>query len=149
VSRFQDDEGKHNKPTVPISATAAKAIKAKAAAAAARPIKKVAEAKARKKFKAHRILSRIQSRHGVGEEDDDMGGEKAKELEKLMKKGLAKIAKLKRGKRVEKVVARGSAKGRKGRPKGIKGRYKMVDARQRKETRATKRIADKKKNAKR
>ena len=43
------------------------------------------------------------------------------------------------------VVARGLNRGIKGRPKGVKGRYKIVDPRMKKELRAEKRIAKKKK----
>jgi AdoMet-dependent rRNA methyltransferase SPB1 len=48
---FIDDEGKHDRPHKPISKEAADAIKEKLRAYNARPIKKVAEARARKKFK--------------------------------------------------------------------------------------------------
>jgi AdoMet-dependent rRNA methyltransferase SPB1 len=68
--------------------------------------------------------------------------EKANNIAKL----LAKAARKNNERRQPKlVVARGSNKGIKGRPKGVRGRYKIVDARMKKELRATKRIAKKKK----
>lgn len=48
---FLDDEGKHNKPNLPVTKEAMNQLREKIKALNARPIKKVAEAKARKKFK--------------------------------------------------------------------------------------------------
>ena len=45
---------------------------------------------------------------------------------------------------VKVVVAKGVNRGIQGRPKGVKGRYKIVDARMKKEMRALKRIAKRK-----
>ena len=66
--------------------------------------------------------------------------EKADSIQRL----LAKAGKKKMRKPVKVVVAGGANKG-KGRPAGVKGRYKMVDSRMKKETRALKRIAKSKK----
>jgi AdoMet-dependent rRNA methyltransferase SPB1 len=67
--------------------------------------------------------------------------EKADSISKLMSKAVNK----KPRRPVQVVVARGSSRGVKGRPSGVKkGRYKMVDARMRKELRAQKRLAKKK-----
>ena len=49
---FLDDEGSYSKPHRPTTKAAALAIKEKLRALNARPIKKVREAKGRKKFKA-------------------------------------------------------------------------------------------------
>lgn len=96
----------------------------------ARPIKKIVEAKARKKFKAaQRLEKAMKKAEGVNETADMTEREKAKQIEKLMQRGTAKRQK----KEVKVVVAKGAHKGLKGRPKGIKGRYVMVDARMRKE----------------
>lgn len=98
----------------------------------ARPIKKVAEAKARKKMKAAQQYEKaLKKAEGVTETSDMTEREKAKQIEKLMAKGTAKKAK----KEVKVVVAKGAHRGVKGRPKGVKGRYVMVDARMRKEVR--------------
>jgi AdoMet-dependent rRNA methyltransferase SPB1 len=69
---------------------------------------------------------------GVNATADMTEQEKAKQIEKLMRKGAAKG---KQKKEVKVVVAKGAQKGIKGRPKGVKGRYTMVDARMRKEVR--------------
>ena len=59
---FLDDEGKHDKPHKPISKAAADAIKEKLRAYNARPIKKVAEARARKKFKQTQKMEKLKKK---------------------------------------------------------------------------------------
>lgn len=59
---FIDDEGKHDKPHKPITKEAAAAIKEKLRAYNARPIKKVAEARARKKFKQAQKLEKLKKK---------------------------------------------------------------------------------------
>lgn len=133
---FLDDEAKHFIPNIPITKEAVQALRAKQRALDARPIKKIAEAKARKKFKAaQRIEKALKKAEGVTNTSDLTEREKAQQVEKLMRKGLAKGRKKKE---VKVVVAKGVHKGLKGRPKGVKGRYVMVDSRMRKELRARK-----------
>ncbi|KAG8730533.1 AdoMet-dependent rRNA methyltransferase spb1, partial [Ceratobasidium sp. 423] len=128
---FLDDERKHYKPNIPITKEAMAALRAKQRALDARPIKKVAEAKARKKLRAQQRLEKAMKKaEGVNETDDMTEKEKAAQIEKLMSKGMSKG---KKKKEVKVVVAKGVHKGIKGRPKGVKGRYAMVDARMRKE----------------
>ncbi|KAG8732753.1 AdoMet-dependent rRNA methyltransferase spb1 [Ceratobasidium sp. 414] len=135
---FLDDERKHYKPNLPITKEAVAALRAKQRALDARPIKKVAEAKARKKLRAQQRLEKAMSKaEGVVAMDDMTEKEKAAQVEKLMKKGMTSAAK--KRKEVKVVVAKGANRGVKGRPKGVKGRYTMVDARMRKELRAKKR----------
>lgn len=130
-SWFLDDEAKHFIPNVPITKEAVQALRAKQRALDARPIKKVAEAKARKKLKAaQRLEKALKKAEGVTKTSDLTEREKAQQVEKLMRRGLAKGGKKKE---VKVVVAKGVHKGLKGRPKGIKGRYVMVDPRMRKE----------------
>jgi AdoMet-dependent rRNA methyltransferase SPB1 len=125
-----DDEAKHFIPNIPITKEAVQALRAKQRALDVRPIKKVAEAKARKKFKAaQRLEKALKKAEGVTKTTDLTEREKAQQVEKLMRRGLAKNKK----KEVKVVVAKGVHKGLKGRPKGVKGRYVMVDPRMRKE----------------
>lgn len=138
---FLDDEGKHSKPHRPIDAAAAHAIKEKLRALNARPIKKVREAKERKKFKAAQRLEKLRKKSTLLADDDGLSEkDKAQNIASLM----AKAAKKKPKKDVKLVVARGGNRGISGRPKGVKGKYKIVDARLKKDTRAEKRLAKKK-----
>jgi len=68
---------------------------------------------------------------GLSEKD------KARSIEKMM----ARAAKKKPQQKVTLVVARGGNRGISGRPKGTKGKYKMVDARLKKDLRGLKRAA--------
>ncbi|KAL8675023.1 MAG: hypothetical protein Q9168_000618 [Polycauliona sp. 1 TL-2023] len=138
---FLDDEGKHSKPHRPIDAAAAKAIKEKLRALNARPIKKVQEAKDRKKFKAAQRLEKLRKKSTLLADDDGLSEkDKAQNIASLMSKAAKKRPK----KEVKLVVARGGNRGISGRPKGVKGKYKIVDARLKKDTRAEKRLAKKK-----
>ncbi|KAL5535582.1 SPB1 [Sanghuangporus sanghuang] len=135
---FLDDETKHYKSNLPVTKEAVEILRARQRALNARPIKKVAEAKARKKFKAMQKLQKaMKNAEGVNESTDMSEREKAQQIQKLMLKGLAKATQKKS--EVKVVVAKSAHKGLKGRPKGVKGRYRMVDARGKKELRAKKR----------
>ncbi|EGN97498.1 hypothetical protein SERLA73DRAFT_110750 [Serpula lacrymans var. lacrymans S7.3] len=134
---FLDDESKFYRPNIPVTKEAVAALRARQRALDARPIKKVAEAKARKKFKAaQRVEKAMKKAEGVNATSDMTEREKAQQIEKLMKKGMSKK---KEKKEIKVVVAKGAHKGLKGRPKGVKGRYTMVDSRMKKEVRAKKR----------
>ncbi|GKU00319.1 et-dependent rrna methyltransferase spb1 [Fusarium langsethiae] len=140
---FVEDESRHDKLQKPISKAAAQAIKEKMRAFNARPIKKVREAKARKKFKAAQQLEKLKKKSDMLNNDENMTEkEKAESIGRLM----ARAQKKKPTKQAAKlVVARGLNRGIKGRPKGVKGRYRIVDPRMKKELRAQKRISKKKK----
>jgi AdoMet-dependent rRNA methyltransferase SPB1 len=139
---FLDEEGKHSKPNKPISKAAAAALKQKMRAINARPIKKVMEAKGRKKLKTAQRLERLRKKSSLLEEDDGLSErDKSQEIQNLM----AKAAKKKPKKEVKLVVAKGTNRGISGRPKGVKGKYKIVDARMKKDLRAQTRQAQKKK----
>ncbi|KAI1005662.1 AdoMet-dependent rRNA methyltransferase [Podosphaera aphanis] len=139
---FLDDEGRHDKPHRPITAAAARAIKEKLRALNARPIKKVREAKDRKKFKAAQRLEKLRKKSALLQDEEGMTEkEKAQSIMKLM----SKAAKKKPKQQVKVVVARGGNRGIAGRPRGVKGKYKIVDARLKKDIRAQKRLAKKKK----
>ncbi|KAJ7706073.1 Spb1 C-terminal domain-containing protein [Mycena rosella] len=145
---FLDEEAKFYKPNLPVTKEAMAALRAKQRALDARPIKKVAEAKARKKFKAAQRLDKAMKKaEGVNETSDISERDKAQQIEKLMRKGLSSGQKVKKDIKV--VVAKGAHKGLKGRPKGVKGRYTMVDSRMKKEVRAKKRTEKANKKRKR
>ncbi|KAF9460792.1 Spb1 C-terminal domain-containing protein [Collybia nuda] len=147
-SWFLDDESKFYKPNLPITKEAVAALREKQRALDARPIKKVAEAKARKKFKAHQRLEKAMKKaEGVNSTADMSEREKAQQIEKLMRKGISSGQKSKKD--IKLVVAKGVHKGIKGRPKGVKGRYTMVDSRMKKELRAKRRTEKANKKRKR
>ena len=138
---FLDDENRHSKLNRPISAVGAAAIKEKLRALNARPIKKVREAKDRKKYKAAQKLEKLKKKsalladeEGVSEKDKSMN------ITKMM----SRAAKKKPKQQVKLVVAKGGNKGISGRPRGVKGKYKIVDSRLKKDTRAEKRLSKKK-----
>ena len=134
---FLDDENQHSKLQRPITAAAAAAIKEKMRALNARPIKKVQEAKDRKKFRAARRLEKLKKKSAMLAEDEDVSEkDKANGIAKMM----AKAAKKKPKQKVTVVVAGGHNKGG-GRPRGVKGKYIMKDARMKKDVRGLKRAA--------
>ncbi|CAJ2507825.1 Uu.00g090110.m01.CDS01 [Anthostomella pinea] len=139
---FVEEEQKHDRPQKPISKAAAAAIREKTRAFNARPIKKVREAQARKKFKTAQRLEKLRKKSDMLANEEGMTEkEKAESILKLK----SKAAKKKPARQQPKlVVARGTNKGVKGRPRGVKGRYKIVDSRMKKELRAEKRIAKRK-----
>lgn len=138
---FIDEEKQHSKANRPITKEAAIAIKEKMKALNARPIKKVAEAKARKRMRSLARLEKIKKKAGVIVEDSDKSEkDKAEEISKLMRK----VTKKPRTKpRVTLVFSKGKNKAISGRPKGIQGKYKMVDGVMKNEQRALRRIAKK------
>lgn len=135
---FLDDESKHSKPQRPISAAGAAAIKEKLRALNARPIKKIQEAKDRKRFKVAQKLEKLRKKSAiVADEEGISEKDKAQNIAKLMSKANKKKPK----QQVKLVVAKGGNRGISGRPQGVKGKYKFVDARLKKDVRANKRIA--------
>ncbi|KAG9242150.1 AdoMet-dependent rRNA methyltransferas-like protein spb1 [Calycina marina] len=139
---FLDDEHRHDKPHRPISAAGAAAIKEKMRALNARPIKKVREAKDRKKFHAAQRLEKLRKKSALLADEEGMTEkEKASSIVKLM----SKAAKRKPKREIKVIVARGNNRAIAGRPRGVKGKYKIVDARLKKDVRAEKRLSKKKK----
>lgn len=139
---FLDDEGKHDRPHKPITKAAADAIKEKLRAYNARPIKKVAEARARKKFKQSQKLEKLKKKADIVAGDEGLSEkDKASSIAKM----IAAAGRKKRRAPTKVVKAAGSNRGINGRPRGVKGRYKMVDPRMKKEVRALKRVAKGKK----
>lgn len=137
---FLDDEHRHSQPQRPVTAAAAAAIKEKLRVLNARPIKKVREAKDRKKFKAAQRLEKLKKKSALLADEEGMTEkEKAQGIARLM----SRAAKKKPKQQVKLVVARGGNRGISGRPRGVKGKYKIVDARLKKDVRAEKRTAKK------
>ncbi|KAJ2746752.1 AdoMet-dependent rRNA methyltransferase spb1 [Coemansia sp. BCRC 34301] len=132
---FVDDEQQHNKPTLPVTKEAVRMLREKLKALDARPIKKVAEARARKKMRAAKRVANVQKKaESVIANDDMTEAEKARSIDRMIKRA----TKAKPKEKVTLVVARNANRGLKGRPKGVKGKYKMVDPRMKKELRAKK-----------
>jgi AdoMet-dependent rRNA methyltransferase SPB1 len=118
---FVEDEQRHNKVTLPVTKEAVRAIREKLKLLNARPIKKIAEAKARKKMRALKQAAKLAKKaNNIADNDDMTEAEKASTIAKLAKQA-AKRPKNK----VQLVVARGANRGLRGRPKGVKGRYKV------------------------
>ena len=137
---FLDDEQRHSRPHRPTSAAAAAAIQDRIRAMNARPIKKVREAKERKKFKVAQRLEKLRRKSALLADEETMTEkDKAQSIAKLMSKATRRKPK----NQVKLVVAKGNNRGISGRPRGIKGKYKIVDARLKKDTRTERRIAKK------
>ncbi|RMD39859.1 hypothetical protein DV735_g5271, partial [Chaetothyriales sp. CBS 134920] len=139
---FLDDENQHSKPQRPITAAAAAAIKEKLRALNARPIKKVREAKGRKKMRAAQRLEKLKRKSALLAEDEGLS---EKDKANTIARMLARAAKKKPKQQVKLVVAKGTNRGISGRPRGVKGKYKIVDARLKKDVRAEKRLKKKSK----
>ncbi|XP_062501777.1 pre-rRNA 2'-O-ribose RNA methyltransferase FTSJ3-like isoform X2 [Corticium candelabrum] len=129
---FAEDERKYYLRQVPVTKEMVEEYKSRQREVNARPIKKVAEAKARKTKlrlrrlkKLNRKVESLEANLDVSEKD------KVQQIQKLYKK-LKKEPK----KEVTYVVAKKGLVGRKAkRPGGVKGRYKMVDPRMKKDNR--------------
>ena len=137
---FLDDESKHSRPNRPVTAAGVSAIKEKLRALNARPIKKVREAKDRKKFKAAQRLEKLRKKSALIADDEGISEkDKAQSIAKMIKRA----SKSKPKQQVKLVVAKGGNRGISGRPRGVKGKYKIVDARLKKDIKAEKRLAKK------
>ncbi|WEW60987.1 AdoMet-dependent rRNA methyltransferase spb1 [Emydomyces testavorans] len=137
---FLDDESKHSRLQRPITAAAAAAIREKMRAINARPIKKVREAKSRKKVKQAQRLEKLKKKSALLAEDEGVSErDKARSIARMMARAMKKKPK----QNVKLVVAKGGNKGISGRPRGVKGKYKIVDARLKKDVRAQKRLKKK------
>lgn len=131
---FQKDEANHMRKPVPVPKELQAEYHKKMQEINIRPIKKVMEARARKKRRALRRLDKAKKKAAqVIDQPDASSQEKIRQIKKLYRGAQDKK------KEVKYVVAkRANAAKRASRPAGLKGRYKMVDKRMKKETRATK-----------
>jgi AdoMet-dependent rRNA methyltransferase SPB1 len=130
---FVEDERQHRVPVLPITKEEVAQYRTRMKEINSRPIKKVAEAKARKKMKFLKKLQQTnQQAHSIANSEDLTEKQKAAQIAKLHARNR------KSKKEITYVVAKGANKGSRRRPRGIKGKYKMVDARLKKDTRALK-----------
>jgi AdoMet-dependent rRNA methyltransferase SPB1 len=140
---FLDDEAKFNRPQKQITKEGIALLKSKQREIDARPIKKVMEAKARNRRRAERKIEAIKQKAALIIDSEEIGErQKSEQIQKMISKG-SKSQK----KETKLVIAKGSARGLKGRPKGVKGHYKMVDNRLKKDMRAKKRTEKRSKSS--
>jgi len=143
-SWFTDDEKRSNFRQKSITKEAVEMLKAKQRALDARPIKKVAEARARRRMKAAREVEKAaQKAQGISENSILSEREKSDSIAKVMQRGSKEAvrAAMRKNSR-QKVTLLPSRRGG-GTAGGIKGKYKPVDRRLKKDTKSMKR-ADKK-----
>jgi len=135
---FKDDEEKHNKPQLPITKEIVKELKMKTRELNARPIKKVAEAKARKKMKAMKKLDKLkQTTQTIADSTDLTPSEKTRQIEGLYKKQ-AKLSKFNNRAKTYVVTRKGGSTKKVETGKKSVGRIKVVDKRMKKDARNTK-----------
>nr|XP_047142101.1 pre-rRNA 2'-O-ribose RNA methyltransferase FTSJ3 [Hydra vulgaris]XP_047142102.1 pre-rRNA 2'-O-ribose RNA methyltransferase FTSJ3 [Hydra vulgaris] len=134
---FIEDEVKHTVRHIPITREEVEFYKQRIRDLNARPIKKVIEAKAKKKSQMLKKLDRARRKaQGILDATDTGSREKQEQI-----KGIYKRAGLLSKKKVETtyVVAKKGLAGKKySRPDGVKGQFKVVDPRMKKDLRAFK-----------
>ncbi|XP_072294383.1 pre-rRNA 2'-O-ribose RNA methyltransferase FTSJ3 [Eucyclogobius newberryi] len=130
---FMQDERKHRKKPVPVTKEMVEEYKQKWKEIDARPIKRVAEAKARKKRRMIKKTEQAKKKaEAVVNTVDISEKEKMAQLKNIYKKaGLGKEKK-----QVTYVVTKKGAGRKVRRPAGVKGVFKVVDGRMKKDTRA-------------
>ena len=131
---FVEDESKHCQKQLPITKDMVLQYRQRLREINARPIKKVAEAKARKKKRLLRRMEKAKKRAEVITDAENVSEkEKAEQLRTLYKKaGLSK-----KRQEVKYVVAKKGLRGKRvPRPPGVSGPYKVVDRRQKKDNRS-------------
>jgi len=137
-SWFKEEESRHNKPMLPVSKAQMAAMKLQWQAVDARPIKKLAEAKARKKKKKDKAYDMLIKRANAALDADEgaaIQGEKEKLLKQLVSKNMGKGSNTK----LRTIV--NSKQGNKGVSKGAGGnggKIKIVDKRMKKDLRSQK-----------
>ncbi|KAG8990681.1 AdoMet-dependent rRNA methyltransferase spb1, partial [Tulasnella sp. 427] len=144
---FLEEESNYYGVSLPVTKEAVRMLRAKQRALNARPMKKIAEARARKKLRAvKRIQKAAKMAEGLMDNGDMSEKQKAEAMMKVMRRAGAKKPKSKGP--IKTIVARGNYKGVKGDLKGVKGRYRIVDKRMKKDLAGQKRAAKGKKKRK-
>uniref|UniRef100_A0A8C6W167 pre-rRNA processing protein FTSJ3 n=1 Tax=Nothobranchius furzeri TaxID=105023 RepID=A0A8C6W167_NOTFU len=133
---FLDDERKHRKKPIPVTKEMVEEYKQKWKEINARPIKRVAEAKARKKRRMLKKMEQAKKKaEAVVNTVDISEKEKLAQLKTIYKK--AGVKKEKR--ELTYVVAKKGAGKKVRRPRGVKGLFKVVDGRMKKDVRGIQR----------
>ncbi|XP_023255859.1 pre-rRNA processing protein FTSJ3 [Seriola lalandi dorsalis] len=133
---FLDDERKHRKKPVPVTKEMVEEYKQKWKEIDSRPIKRVAEAKARKKRRMLKKMEQAKKKaEAVVNTVDISEREKMAQLKSIYKK--AGVGKEKR--EVTYVVSKKGAGKKVRRPPGVKGVFKVVDSRMKKDMRGMQR----------
>ncbi|TRY60351.1 hypothetical protein DNTS_025767 [Danionella cerebrum] len=133
---FVDDEKKHRKRPVPLTREMVEEYKQKWREINARPIKRVAEAKARKKRRMLKKMEEAKKKaESVVNTVDISEREKMAQLKSIYKK--AGVGKEKR--ELTYVVAKKGVGRKVRRPTGVKGAFRVVDRRLKKDTKAAQR----------
>lgn len=133
---FLNDERKHRKKPVPVTREMVEEYKQKWKEIDARPIKRVAEAKARKKRRMMKKMEQAKKKaEAVVNTVDISEREKMAQLKSIYKK--AGLGKEKR--EITYVVAKKGAGRKVRRPAGVKGVFKVVDGRMKKDARGLQR----------
>ncbi|XP_030111813.3 pre-rRNA 2'-O-ribose RNA methyltransferase FTSJ3 [Taeniopygia guttata] len=142
---FTEEERQHRRRQLPVDKQTVEAYRQRWKEINARPIKKVAEAKARKKRRMLKKLEQMKKKaEAVVSTVDISEREKVAQLRRIYKK--AGLAKEKR--QVTYLVAKKGVGRRVRRPPGVRGQFKVVDSRLKKDVRAQKRKEQKKKRHK-
>ncbi|XP_022231079.2 pre-rRNA 2'-O-ribose RNA methyltransferase FTSJ3 [Drosophila obscura] len=130
---FTQDEKEHMTTPQPVPQELTEEYKRKVQELNVRPIKKVMEAKARKKRRSTKRLAKAKKMaEKIMDNADASTHEKAKQLRKVYKKAQEKK------KEITYVVAKKhTASRRASRPAGVKGRYRVVDPREKKDKRSS------------
>ncbi|EGC31172.1 hypothetical protein DICPUDRAFT_57851 [Dictyostelium purpureum] len=127
---FIDDENRHHKPQTPLTKDMVDEIKRKIKEIDSRPIKKIAEAKARKKMRLGKKMEKVKEKSSSIMDNADMSNkEKSRAIEKLYA-GTDK--KNQKPKKIIMIAKKSKTGG------GGTGKYKIVDKRMKKDLRAMK-----------
>merc|ERR1740136_168504 len=134
---FTEDENKHTHRHIPITREEVEFYKQRMRDLNARPIKKVIEAKAKKKSKMMHKLEKVRSRaQGILDADETSTKEKQSQIKGIYKK--AGLVKKETAKPTFVVAKKGLAGKNYKRPSSVKGTYKVVDPRMKKDLKAMK-----------